>query len=177
MISASELTQKIQAVRMLLLDVDGVLTDGRIIYHHSGEEAKVFHVRDGLGIRLLFSAGLEVGIATGRSSPALVHRCRNLGIKRIYDGLEDKIPVLERIAREAGVPPGGIAFVGDDLPDLGVMNRVGLALAVADAHEMVLRRADWITNKPGGLGAVREVCELILKEKGLWNTVTRRFDE
>jgi 3-deoxy-D-manno-octulosonate 8-phosphate phosphatase (KDO 8-P phosphatase) len=130
-----------------------------------------------MGIRLFLSAGLEVGIATGRSSSALHHRCRNLGITRIYDGLGNKIPVLERISREAAVSPREIAFVGDDLPDVGLMNRVGLACAVADAHEMVLQRADWIATKPGGHGAVREVCEFILKTKGLWATVTRRFDE
>jgi 3-deoxy-D-manno-octulosonate 8-phosphate phosphatase (KDO 8-P phosphatase) len=175
MLSDPDLQQKIEHIQILLLDVDGVLTDGRIIYHDTGDETKVFHVRDGLGIRLLAMAGIRVGIATGRASSALQHRCRNLGITLIFDGLKDKVPVLEQIFRETGISAENIAFVGDDLPDLGIMKRVGMAIAVADAHDMIIQQADWVASCKGGQGAVREVCELILKKKGLWNRAVQHF--
>jgi 3-deoxy-D-manno-octulosonate 8-phosphate phosphatase (KDO 8-P phosphatase) len=175
MISDLDLQQKLDRIQLLLLDVDGVLTDGRIIYHDNGDETKVFHVRDGMGIRLLLLSGIQVGIATGRTSPALSHRCRNLGITLIFDGLKEKIPVLERIFQKTGVSAEQIAFVGDDLMDLAIMKRVGMAFAVSDAHEMIIQHADWVTSCNGGQGAVREVCELILKKKGLWNRIIQRF--
>lgn len=158
----------LREISVLLLDVDGVLTDGRIIYHSDGSETKVFHVRDGLGIRMAREAGIRVGIVTGRASAALRHRCENLGIETVYDGVRDKAAVLDRILNESGVRAGAVAFVGDDLPDLPVMRRVGCAVAVADAHEEVRAAADWVTRRPGGKGAVREVCEALLQARGRW---------
>jgi 3-deoxy-D-manno-octulosonate 8-phosphate phosphatase (KDO 8-P phosphatase) len=169
------LHNKLKDTKLVLLDVDGVLTDGSIVYHDSGSETKVFNVKDGLGIRLLMQAGVRVGIVTGRSSEALSHRCRDLGIDLVYDNVRDKAVVFENICGESGVEPGQMAFVGDDLPDLPLMNRVGLSIAVGDAHEAVVQRADMVTDAGGGDGAVREVCESILKAKQLWQAALEGF--
>jgi 3-deoxy-D-manno-octulosonate 8-phosphate phosphatase (KDO 8-P phosphatase) len=168
---------RLEQISLLLLDVDGVLTDGSIVYNDSGQEIKSFNSKDGLGIRLLMDAGIRVGIVTGRSAPALVHRCRNLGIDLIFDGIRDKAAVLERIVAQVGVNPHQIAFVGDDLPDLAIMKRVGVAVAVADASAVVREKAAMVTTAPGGAGAVRELCEAILKAKGLWQAILERFSE
>ncbi|MFW6372277.1 MAG: KdsC family phosphatase [Thermodesulfobacteriota bacterium] len=165
----------LKKVRLLLLDVDGVLTDGTIIYNEDGSETKRFHVRDGLGIRLLMEAGIGVAIVTGRSSRALHHRCRNLGIEAIYDGVEDKGALISRIEVRTGVSPDEMAFVGDDLPDLPLMRRVGISVAVADGHPAVREAADMTTAAPGGKGAVREVCEAILKARGFWEKMKGKF--
>jgi len=162
------LSRRLAALRVLAMDVDGVLTDGTITYTDSGEEIKTFHVKDGLGIRLLIESDIPVVLITGRSSRALHHRCHNLGIRLIYDGIRDKRSVLDRVCTDTGVPPEAMAFVGDDLPDLALKGVVGLFIAVADAHDTLRERADWITRAPGGKGAVREICEAILKAKGLW---------
>jgi len=166
---------KLKKVELLLLDVDGVLTDGGIVYNDDGSETKVFDVKDGLGIRLLQQAGIAVGIVTGRRSKALTHRCRNLGIDLLYDNIRDKAAVLRDIQKKTGVAPECMAFVGDDLSDLPLMNRVGVSVAVADAHETVVRKADMVTASKGGNGAVREICESILKAKALWETILEDF--
>jgi 3-deoxy-D-manno-octulosonate 8-phosphate phosphatase (KDO 8-P phosphatase) len=166
---------KLRRIKLLLLDVDGVLTDGSVIYHDTGEETKVFNIKDGLGIRMLMDAGIEVGIVTGRTSRALHHRCDNLGISLVFDQVRDKTGVLEVISKEKGVGAEHIAFVGDDLVDIPLMKKVGLSVAVADAHETVLEHADMVTAAQGGAGAVREVCEAILKAQGLWEKVLARF--
>ena len=166
---------KLKRIKLLLLDVDGVLTDGRIIYDDTGAETKVFHVKDGLGIRMLMDAGIEVGIVTGRTSRALRHRCDNLGISLVFDRVRDKSGVLEVVSKQKGVEAEHIAFVGDDLVDIPLMKKVGLSVAVADAHETVLEHADMVTAAQGGAGAVREVCEAILKAQGLWDKVLVRF--
>lgn len=160
--------EKLNNIQLLLLDVDGVLTDGRIIYDDAGSQIKEFNVRDGLGIRLVLAAGIKVGIVTGRQSNALHHRCRDLGIQHIYEDVSQKGRLLDRIIEQTAVGADRAAFVGDDIPDLGLMRRVGLSIAVADAHELVKKHADWITSAAGGRGAVREVCEALLKAKGLW---------
>lgn len=166
---------KLKGLKLLLLDVDGVLTRGEIIYNDSGEELKVFNVKDGLGIRLLIEAGINVAIVTGRRSQALIQRCRNLGIDQIYAGVRDKSVIIDRILAQTNATPQKIGFVGDDLPDLGLMKQVGISIAVADAHESIIAFADVVTSAKGGEGAVREVCELILKSKGLWEGVLKRF--
>ena len=168
-------SDKLNRVRLLLLDVDGVLTDGGIIYNDKGVETKVFNVRDGLGIRLLMEAGVKVGIVTSRASKALYHRCDNLGISLVFDGIGDKSGVLEDISKQTGIPGEEIAYVGDDLVDLPLMRKVGLSVAVADAHETLLENADMVTTAKGGAGAVREVCEAILKAQGLWEKTLERF--
>jgi 3-deoxy-D-manno-octulosonate 8-phosphate phosphatase (KDO 8-P phosphatase) len=162
------LSQRLSAVRLVLLDVDGVLTDGRIVYTGDGDEIKSFNVRDGYGIRLMLDAGIQVGIITGRRSGALRHRCRDLGIDLVYAGARDKAPLLAEIMEKQTLPASAIAFVGDDLPDLPVMNRVGCAVAVADAHEELLRRAHMVTMATGGNGAVRELAEALLRAHGKW---------
>ena len=167
----SEIENKLKKIKLLLLDVDGVLTDGSIIYNDNSEETKVFNVKDGLGIRLLMEAGLNVCIVTGRSSKALYHRCKNLGITMLFDGVRDKAAALDSISEQAGVSPEEIAFIGDDLPDLPLMRIVELSIAVADSHEAVLEKACMVTSAKGGAGAVREVCEAILKSQGLWDKI------
>jgi 3-deoxy-D-manno-octulosonate 8-phosphate phosphatase (KDO 8-P phosphatase) len=166
---------QLKNIRMLLLDVDGVLTDGSIIYNENGDEIKVFNARDGLGIRLLQKAGIHVGIVTGRSSQALLHRCRNLGIELVYDDVRDKSAVLDEILKQLKISAQEIAFVGDDLIDLPVMRRVGLPIAVADAHELVMESALWTTAARGGQGAVREVCEALLKAQKKWRPLLEEF--
>lgn len=165
----------LKTIELLLLDVDGVLTAGQVIYNDAGEETKVFSVRDGLGLRLLKEAGIPVGIVTGRRSMALVHRCNNLGIELLKDGIRDKAAALKAILEETGVPAERTAFVGDDLPDLPIMRRVGVPIAVHNAHDLVKQTAVWTTDAPGGHGAVREICENILKAQGLWDELVHRL--
>jgi 3-deoxy-D-manno-octulosonate 8-phosphate phosphatase (KDO 8-P phosphatase) len=162
-------------IHLLLLDVDGVLTDGRITYSDSGEQIKTFNSRDGLGLRLLMDSGINVGIITGRVSKALGYRCKNLGITLLFDGVKDKSAALEKIILETGIPAENIAFVGDDLPDLPVMTKVGFSFCVADAPEEVKQHSKRITGSKGGQGAVREVCESILKAKGLWGQIMDQY--
>ena len=169
------LMEKLKRIQLLLLDVDGVLTDGSIFYNDDGREIKVFNARDGFGIKLVIQAGITVGIVTGRSSEALRHRCENMGIQHLYDGVEDKAGMLENIATQTGIEAEHAAFVGDDLPDLPLMRRTGMSIAVADAHEIVRQKADWTTRAPGGRGAVREVCEALLKAKELWDEIAARY--
>ena len=160
---------------MVLLDVDGVLTSGEIIYSDSGEQIKIFNVKDGLGIRLLKEAGIQVGIITGRKGKALQHRCDNLGISLIFDGVHVKDIIIDKIKSLTGIPLKAMAFVGDDLPDLPAMKKVGLAVAVADAHELVRSHAHITTQSPGGRGAVREISETILKAQGCWDELIDRL--
>lgn len=154
-------------IKLLLLDVDGVLTTGQIIYSGDNVETKIFNVRDGLGIRLLQSAGITVGIVTGRTSEALHTRCNDLGITMIYDGVKEKGKILDAILADTGCRNTEVAFMGDDLPDISLMKKVGVSVAVADAHDAVKNAASIITNRAGGMGAVREVCEMILADKQL----------
>lgn len=167
---------KLKRIEMLLLDVDGVLTSGEIIYSDTGKQIKHFDVKDGLGIRMLKKAGIQVGIVTGRSGNALRHRCNNLGLDLVFDGVRDKIKVLEQIMETHRMTtPAAIAFVGDDLPDLGIMRQVGLAVAVADAHEIIRKTAHITTTAAGGHGAVREISEMILKSQGKWDALIKRL--
>ncbi len=160
---------------MLLLDVDGVLTAGQIIYEDDGRQIQIFNVKDGLGLRLLKEAGIKVGIITGRSSQALLHRCANLGIQMVFDGIRDKHSALKKIVEQTGIALDHICFVGDDLPDLPLMGRVGLSVAVADAHPLVQEAADMVTKARGGAGAVREVCEAILKAQDKFEDLVERL--
>jgi 3-deoxy-D-manno-octulosonate 8-phosphate phosphatase (KDO 8-P phosphatase) len=166
---------RLKHIELVLLDVDGVLTAGDIIYSDNGEEIKIFNVKDGLGIRLLKEAGIQVGIVTGRKGKALQHRCKNLGIDLVIDGVWQKGGALDVICERTGVAPESMAFVGDDLPDMAIMKKVGLAIAVADAHEMVRQCAHITTVALGGKGAVREVSETILRAQGRWDELTGRL--
>ncbi len=171
------LSDRLTAIRLVLLDVDGVLTDGRIVYTDGGEEIKSFNVRDGYGIRLLLDAGIRVGIITGRRSSALRHRCRDLGIDIIHEGARHKASVIAAIMADTGLPAAAIAFVGDDLPDLPAMRRVGCAVAVGDAHVDLARHAHMVTAAPGGGGAVREFAEAVLKAQGKWDDLLTSLAE
>ncbi len=153
-------------IKLLLLDVDGVLTDSSIIYLPDGVETKAFSTKDGLGIRLLQKAGVEVGIITARSSEVVQRRAENLGITLLYQGAGAKREVYERIIADLGLTPAQVAYMGDDWLDLPVMTRVGLAAAVADAVVEVRQIAHYVTSSAGGRGAVREVCDLIIEAHG-----------
>ena len=174
-IAHPEIRKRILPLSLLLLDVDGVLTDGSIVYTDSGEELKFFNVRDGLGLRMLMDAGIAVGIVTGRSSGALLKRCENLGIDLVYHGVKDKRAVLENLLRDKGLKPEAVAFAGDDLPDIQIMKAVGFPVAVANADPLVKATALYVTPSAGGHGAIRDICELILKTKGLWPQTLERF--
>jgi 3-deoxy-D-manno-octulosonate 8-phosphate phosphatase (KDO 8-P phosphatase) len=154
------------SIRLLILDVDGVLTDGRLYFGPRGEMLKAFHVRDGLGIKQLSRAGVEIAVITGRNSPAVAHRCRELGIERVVQGADDKLAVFNRMRAELDLPASTCACIGDDLPDVPVMQEVGLAFAVADAHPVARNAAHYVTSLPGGQGAVREVCDRLVASKG-----------
>ena len=162
-------------IKLLLLDVDGVLTDGGITYSDTGDQIKTFQSRDGFGIRLLLDSGIRVGIITGRKSKALEYRCENLGITLLFAGIKDKINAFDKIISQTGIMPEQIAFVGDDLMDLPVMKRVGVSFCVPDACQEVKTHSDIITKKKAGHGAVREICELILKAKDLWDDILNKY--
>ena len=163
--------QRAQAIRLLILDVDGVLTDGRLYFGPKGETLKVFHVRDGHGLKMAQRAGIEVAFVSGRRSDAAYHRAKELGISRFHEGVRDKVAVMEEILAAMRIQPAEVAAVGDDLVDLPLMGRVGLSVAVADAAPEVVAAAHWVTSLPGGRGAVREVCDLLLKAQGKWRGV------
>jgi 3-deoxy-D-manno-octulosonate 8-phosphate phosphatase (KDO 8-P phosphatase) len=150
------------AIRMLILDVDGVLTDGRLYFGPRGEALKQFHTRDGLGIKQVTRAGIEVAVISGRKSKMVDIRCRELGVEHVRQGAEDKVAELEQLCTRLKIPPSACACVGDDLPDIPLMRKVALAFAVADAHPEARHAAHLITKLPGGHGAVREVCDYLL---------------
>jgi 3-deoxy-D-manno-octulosonate 8-phosphate phosphatase (KDO 8-P phosphatase) len=159
-------------IRLLLTDVDGVLTDGSMTFDEDGRELKTFNVRDGLGVKLFQRAGGKVGIVTGRSSRVVDYRASDLGIAIIHQGVKEKLSVVEQIAAAEGVSLEEVAFIGDDLPDLTSIMAVGLGVAVADAASELVEAADYVTQKSGGRGAFREVVEKLLKESGRWEEAT-----
>jgi YrbI family 3-deoxy-D-manno-octulosonate 8-phosphate phosphatase len=160
---------------MILCDVDGVLTDGGIWFDNQGVEAKQFHVRDGLGIKLWRDAGFPFGWLTARESHLVKLRAAELDVNLLRQGVQDKLQAARQIADNAGLRLEQIAHIGDDLPDLPLLRAVGLAIAVADAVAEVRAVAHWVSNCPGGQGAVRESIEMILKEKGLWQGIVSRY--
>jgi 3-deoxy-D-manno-octulosonate 8-phosphate phosphatase (KDO 8-P phosphatase) len=160
-----DLTERFRKIKFLLLDVDGVLTDGRLYFGQNGEELKQFYVRDGYGLKLWHQAGFRSGIISGRRSRIVDQRARELGIEYVKQGQDDKVAHFEEICREAGIDKEDIAFIADDTLDIVLFERVGLSVAVADAHDEVKRAADHITKTRGGRGAVREVIDLLLSGK------------
>lgn len=156
---------RLRRIRALLLDVDGVLTDGGMYYTETGQEMKKFNTRDGMGVSLLLRHGIRVGLVTGESSGIVLRRAEKLGITDVYLGAEDKERALEHFARKHRLDLSEIAYMGDDVNDLGIMSRVGLAVAVADAHVSVKRAAHAVTRRKGGEGAVREFAEFLLKAR------------
>jgi len=151
---------------MLVLDVDGVMTDGRLHFGPRGEALKVFHVRDGHGIKQLTAAGIEVAVISGRKSKMVDVRCRELGVEHVCQGAQDKVAELERLCARLHIEPSACACVGDDVPDVPLMRKVALAFAVADAHPQARHVAHLVTKLPGGNGAVREVCDYLLAHSG-----------
>lgn len=166
-ISAS-VREKAKKIKLLLLDVDGVLTDGRIILDDRGVETKQFHVRDGQGIALLMRAGVEVGFITGRSSKVVSYRAKELGLRIVQQGVQDKLGAYTRIKAKARLSDEQIAYVGDDIIDLPILRQAGLAVAVRDGWPGLAAFVDFATKAGGGNGAVREVAELLLKAQGKW---------
>jgi 3-deoxy-D-manno-octulosonate 8-phosphate phosphatase (KDO 8-P phosphatase) len=170
-----DIAQKAQLVKMLILDVDGVMTDGKVVYTDSGDELKFFDSRDGHGIKMLMRTGIEVAIITGRISKAVEHRAANLGIAMVYQKAINKIEAYEEIAAMKSLADQDICVMGDDLPDIPLLRRAGLAVAVPGAVDEVRLLAHYTTRHDGGDGAVREVCDLIMKAKQTWQDVTSRY--
>jgi 3-deoxy-D-manno-octulosonate 8-phosphate phosphatase (KDO 8-P phosphatase) len=161
-----DLLERARRVRLMVFDVDGVLTDGGLHFSEDGREHKVFHVHDGLGLKLLKRAGIEVAVITSRSSPIVTARMAELGIDHVYQGQEDKLPRFERLVTALKLDAADTGYMGDDLPDLAVMRRTGLAVAPANATAAVAAAAHWRTRLAGGQGAAREACEMLLEAQG-----------
>lgn len=170
-----QILAKIKPVRLLILDVDGVLTDGRLFFDENGTEYKCFHARDGHGIKLLRQTGVEVAVISGRKSRSVVLRMENLGIEHVYQGHENKIAAFQEVLAKVDLTAEHVAYVGDDLLDVPVMRRAGFAVAVSDANFAVKQYADWCTETAGGLGAVREVCDLIMQSQGTFESVLQHY--
>jgi 3-deoxy-D-manno-octulosonate 8-phosphate phosphatase (KDO 8-P phosphatase) len=163
--SLDDALARARAVRLAIFDVDGVMTDGTLYIGGEGEAFKAFNILDGHGVKMLQAAGVAAAILSGRKSEAVVQRARELSIAHVVQGADDKVAAFERLAGALGVAPSACAFVGDDLPDLEVMKRCGLAVAVAGAVDEVKAAAHYVTRAPGGRGAVREFCELVLRAR------------
>lgn len=166
--SARTFARRARAIRLVVLDVDGVLTDGHLYYGPGGEEGKVFHVQDGLALAGARLAGLQVAIVSGRTSPAVSRRMVDLGIQEVHQGVENKAEFFAALLRRLGLTPDQVAYMGDDLPDLPLLTTVGLALAPADAVPEVRSAAHWVARRPGGAGAVRDAVEAILRARAAW---------
>jgi len=164
-----------ERIELILSDIDGVLTDGSVVFDNQGIETKNFHIRDGLGIKLWNRAGYRFGMITGRSSHIVRIRAAELGVEMVRQGVDDKLTVTEQIIAELGLQPQQACYIGDDLPDVPPMRLVGLAVAVADGSDDVRRAAHHVTAVPGGRGAVRETIELILKAQGRWDDLIQKF--
>jgi 3-deoxy-D-manno-octulosonate 8-phosphate phosphatase (KDO 8-P phosphatase) len=162
-------------IDLLVVDVDGVLTDGRIILTPTGEEIKAFHVRDGSGMKYWKRVGKKLAIISGRSSQAVMLRAKELDVDAVRVGAKDKLPVYMQVLDDLGVSSERTAVIGDDLPDLPMMRECGFAVAVADGSEEVRQAADYVTKTAGGQGCVRETIEFLLKSSGLWRTVMERY--
>jgi 3-deoxy-D-manno-octulosonate 8-phosphate phosphatase (KDO 8-P phosphatase) len=166
---------KAKEVKLLLLDVDGILTDGTIIYTHEGNEIKAFHTRDGLGIRLLQEAGVEVGLITARESEAVTRRAQDLGMKHVFQKTRNKLAVYEQLTKELGLQASEVGYMGDDWLDLPLLTRVGFSATVADAVPEVKKVVHYTTKRKGGRGAVREICDLILEAKDMHVSLLEKY--
>ena len=157
---------RLSAIRLVAFDIDGVFTDGRFYLSDNGSETKAFHTQDGYGVRRLLDAGVEVAVISGRRSPAVEHRMAELGVRHVVLGHKDKVAALDELIASLGIDAADCAYVGDDIPDLALLEHVGLPIAVANAVQVVQEHCDYITRKPGGFGAVREVCDLVAGSRG-----------
>jgi 3-deoxy-D-manno-octulosonate 8-phosphate phosphatase (KDO 8-P phosphatase) len=168
--------EKLKGIKLLILDVDGVMTDGRIIMDNEGKEIKNFDVRDGHGIKILQRYGIKVAILTGRQSKVVEYRAKDLEIDDVYQGAFNKKDVFEKILKKHKLSVGEAAFMGDDIVDIPVLKRVGFSAAVADALDVVKKSVDYITRNKGGRGAVRELCEMILQAQGKWPEIAAKYE-
>lgn len=166
---------KARPIKILLLDVDGVLTDGSLIYSHEGQESKAFNTQDGFGLRLLQEAGLEIGVITARSSEAVARRCANLKVRYMYQGAGNKLEAYKEILRQSGCKPFEIAYMGDDWLDLVLLTRAGFSAAPANGVREAQDAAHYTTERSGGHGAVREICDLILEAKGRYRELLQSY--
>ena len=170
-----DILEKAALIKLVIFDVDGVLTDGSIFIGDGGEEYKAFHSRDGLGMKMLHATGVEIGIITARTARVVEHRMASLGITHVYQGRLDKLSACEEILHVLNIRFEQTAYVGDDVVDLPVMKKVGLAVAVEDAHPMAKQHAHWQTGHTGGRGAARDVCELIMRAQGTLEAQLNKF--
>lgn len=170
-----DIRDKAARIRLVIFDVDGVLTDGSLFLGDDGQEYKAFNSKDGHGMTSLRDSGVTIGIITGRSSEVVRIRMDSLGIQHVYQGRRDKLPAYEDLKDKLGIGDDEVAYVGDDVVDLPVMTRAGLAIAVQDAHPIAKQYAHWITASGGGRGAAREVCELIMQAQGTWQPSLERY--
>ncbi len=161
-----EIHAKAKGIKLVIFDVDGVLTDGSLFLGDDGQEYKAFNSRDGHGMKMLQHSGVTIGIITGRSSEVVRIRMQSLGIEHVYQGRDEKLPAYQELRDKLGLDDSQIAYVGDDVVDLPIMRRVGLAIAVNDAHSLVIHHAHWTTPRSGGRGAGRDVCEMIMQAQG-----------
>ncbi|RJP29710.1 MAG: HAD-IIIA family hydrolase [Candidatus Omnitrophota bacterium] len=171
-----DLIDKAKMIKVLLLDVDGVLTDGRIIYDSAGRDMKLFDVHDGLGVALLHKSGIPTVLITAKGSRAIKPRAKDMKVARIYENISPKTAVLDKIIKKYKIKPEELCFIGDDLVDLCLLKRVGLAVSVANACAEVKKISHYTTAKEGGRGAVREVAEMILKSQGKWQEAIRKYE-
>lgn len=167
--------EKLAKIKLLLLDVDGIMTDGRIIYDNQGNELKAFDVKDGHGLKMVQRAGIKTGIITGRQSEVVKKRAAELGFDILYQKALVKLDPYREILDEHGLKDEEVAYVGDDVVDLPILRRVGFSATVADAVEDVLPLVDYVTKRPGGRGAVREICDMLIKASGRWEELTDRY--
>ena len=168
-----DIAEKAKSIKLLLLDVDGVMTDGRLYFSENGIESKAFNVLDGHGIKMLQATGVEVGIITGRQSEMVKRRAGNLGIAILLQGREDKLTAVNEIISAKGLSLKEVAYIGDDLPDLSAIRQVGLGISVPNGYKLVQEQAQLITEARGGEGAVREICDMIMEAQG---TLTKALD-
>ncbi|MEI6895438.1 MAG: 3-deoxy-manno-octulosonate-8-phosphatase KdsC [Colwellia sp.] len=162
----SQVLTKAEQIKLLVCDIDGVFSDGRIYLGNNGEELKAFHTKDGFGIKALIASGIAVAIITGRNSAIVANRMKALNVKYIIQGQEDKLPALIELTKKLNIDLQEVAYIGDDVPDLACIKAVGLGISVADGHPLVLNSADYITYTRGGFGAVRETCDIIMQSQG-----------
>lgn len=170
-----DILEKAAQIKLVIFDVDGVLTNGGLFFGDDGQEYKVFYSRDGLGIKLLQRTGVEIAVITARESKLVIHRMKNLGIEHLYQGRLDKITAYKELIDKLDVTPEQTAYVGDDVIDLSVMKCVGLAICVADGHPFVKQHSHWTTPHDGGRGAARDVCELIMRAQGTLDSQLNSF--
>jgi 3-deoxy-D-manno-octulosonate 8-phosphate phosphatase (KDO 8-P phosphatase) len=173
--TSDSLREKAAKIQMLLLDVDGVMTNGQVLLMPNGDEVKIFSILDGFGIVCAMKVGIRVGIISGRASPSLKQRCEELQIEDFYMDRMDKLPILEELSRKYDIPYDRISFIGDDVPDLPVLEKVGLSVAPKNAHDFVKARVDLVLQKCGGEGAVRELVDYLLQAQGKDRIVLQKF--